>query len=133
MECCARRRSRTPPNGRADSSAQVGARADSSTHYDVPVPVMALPIKFKGGYPVGTCLAAPSAPSWSPGGTHLWQRSPLSGLMRRWFTSPTGNRPHWFAADFLQRFGREDSDAWRETPPVIMVVDRAGRVVQGGR
>ena len=38
-------------------------------------------------------------------------------LMRRWFTSPTGNRPHWFAADFLHRFGREDSDAWRETPP----------------
>ena len=79
MECCSRRRSRTPPSGRAYSPAQVGARADSLTNYDAPVPVMALPIKFKSGYPVGTCLAAPSAPSWSPRGTHLSQRSPFSG------------------------------------------------------
>ena len=123
MECCA-------PGGRADSSAQVGARADSSTHYDVPVPVMALPIKFKGGYPIGTPLAAPSAPAWSPGGTHLWQRPPLSGIMRRWFTSPTSIRAHWIAPDFLHRFGNTPL----ENPPVVkMVVDRAGRVVQGGR
>ena len=133
MECCARRRSRTPPGGRADSSAQVGARADSSTHYDAPVPVMALPIKFKGGYPIGTPLAAPSAPAWSPGGTHLWQRSPLSGIMRRWFTSPTGVRAHWIAPDFLHRFGLPDFSSLENPPAVMMVVDSAGRVVQVGR
>ena len=74
----------------------------------------------------------PSAPSWSPGGTHLWQRSPLSGIMRRWFTSPISSKPHWFAPDFLHRFGPADFSPLENTP-VMMVVDKAGRVVQGGR
>ena len=129
MQFCARRRSRTPPGGRAASSAQVDARADSG---DGSWPVMALPIKLKGRYPEGTCLAAPSAPSWSPGGTHMWQRSPLSGLLRRWFTSPTGNRPHWLARG-TQPFGPLVSDFPLEIPRIIMEVDRSGRVVQGGR
>ena len=93
---CARRRSRFPPL--ANSSHRPGEAESASGPSGAPAwPLAALPVRLKGGYAAGTALAAHSAPVWSPGGTHFWQRSPLSGALRRWFTSPTvsHNHPHW--------------------------------------
>ena len=98
FELCARRRSRSPPP--FDSAPRpVVAGCDSGPPGAPAWPQVALPVRLKGAYSAGTALAAPSAPSWSPGGTHFWQRSPLSGVLRRWFASPTlaNNRPLWFA------------------------------------
>ena len=98
FELCARRRSRSPPP--SDSAPRpVVACCDPGPAGSSEWPQVALPVRLKGGYREGTALAAPSAPAWSPGGTHFWQRSPLSGVLRRWFTSPTlaNNRPLWFA------------------------------------
>ena len=47
-------------------------------------PTRGLPLRLKLAYPPGTSLAALCAPLWSPNGRSFWQRSPLSGLLRRW-------------------------------------------------
>ena len=83
--CCNRRRSRTPPPQHGDPpSHEVGAPE---------WPLHGLPLREKPTYPEGTPLTAPSAPIWSPSGQSFWQRSPLSGLMRRRFVwSPMAAR-----------------------------------------
>ena len=105
---CARRRSRSPPLSNS-SPRPVVAGCDSGPPGASAWPVVALPVRLKGGYSADTALAAPSALVWSPGGTHFWQRSPLSGVLRRWFTSPTvsHNQPHWLAPAG-NRFGAPD-------------------------
>ena len=110
FELCARRRSRSPPP--SDSAPRpVVADCDPGTAGAPAWPQVALPVRLKGGYSEGTALAAPSAPAWSPGGTHFWQRSPLSGVLWRWLTSPTlaNNRSLWFAPPG-DRFAAPDPD-----------------------
>lgn len=80
--CCSRRRSRSPPRVGQD---RFQPREAESPHR---WPAFARHISFKPRYPEGVITAAPSGPSWSPGGRSFFQRSPLSGLLRHWLLTP---------------------------------------------
>ena len=72
---CARRRSRSPRSLEEEAGANTA-------------PPTALPIRFKRNPEVLAGTAAPSAPH-PVGDGEVWQRSPLSGLLRAWLL-PTG-------------------------------------------
>ena len=82
LGCCSRRRSRSPPRVGQDRFQPQEAEPPHRW------PAFARHISFKPVYPEGLITAAPSAPSWSPGGRSFYQRSPLSGLLRHWLLTP---------------------------------------------
>ena len=128
---CARRRSRSPRSHEEKAGA---SRA----------PLTALPIRLKRNPEVLAGTAAPSAPH-PAGDGEVWQRSPLSGLLRAWLLPTGGPSPVAVgiltAKKIFEHFGPTSPEttrrvalfAGRADQPGLNIYDRCEPGPEGGR